>query len=217
LSSCAIRPRTTHRSEGITRSQQSGSNQFPGGSPSDPESIEAPPGHADSRAHGAGGPTLSLPEQDTFLRMYMLYGDKADFLRQPFTAAWQQRFADLDLIISDMAAKVRVAGVPLIVIPVPSRAQAALLSSQQRPPHVDPFAFGFQIETIASNHGAAYVDLMEPLSSIPPSEDLFYVVDGHVTAAGQGVIARHLSQKLLDGSVSALSPSRPPPRASREH
>ena len=155
--------------------------------------------------------------KDTFLRMYMLYGDKADFLRQPFTAAWQQRFADLDLIISDMAAKVRVAGVPLIVIPVPSRAQAALLSSQQRPPHVDPFAFGFQIETIASNHGAAYVDLMEPFSSIPHSEDLFYVVDGHVTADGQGVIARHLSQKLLDGSVSALSHCRAPQSAAREH
>ena len=156
--------------------------------------------------------------RDTFLGMYLLYGDKADFLRQPFTPAWQQRFADVDLIIGDMADKLRAAGVPLVVIPVPSRAEAALLSSRQLPPNIDPSAFGHQIESIAANHGADYVDLMQTFSNIPNSENLFYVVDGHLTPEGQQVIAQVLSKKLLDGSIPAFAHCTPQQQSlAREH
>jgi hypothetical protein len=140
-----------------------------------------------------------------FIRVYMMYGDKADFLRQPFTPAWHQRFADLDLIIGDMADKVHSAGIPLIVIPVPSRAEAALLTSQQMSPSVDPFAFGREVERIASKHGADFVDLMEPFSQIADSENLYFVVDGHVNTDGQKVIAAALLRKLQDGSVPVFS------------
>ena len=112
--------------------------------------------------------------RDTFIGMYMLYGDKADFLRQPFTPAWQQRFADLDLIIGDMADKLRAAGIPLVVIPAPSRAEAALLSScSSFVRNVDPSAFGRQqLEMIALKHGAVYVDLMAAFRDIPNSGEL---------------------------------------------
>jgi hypothetical protein len=155
--------------------------------------------------------------RETFLRIYMTYGDKADFLRQPFTPAWEQRFANLDLIIGDMAGKLRAAGVPLVVIPVPSRVEAALLSTRELPPHVDPFAFGRRIEMIASKHGAGYVDLMEAFSHIPDPESLFYVVDGHVTSDGQKVIAEYLTRKLQDGSVQAFSLRTVQQNAEREH
>lgn len=143
--------------------------------------------------------------KDTFLTMYMMYGDKADFLRRPETSAWQQRFADLDVIIGEMADKLRAAGVPLVVIAVPSRAEAALLSSKQALPDVDPFAFGREIDAIAAKHGAGYVDLMGPFSRIPDAEKLYYVVDGHLTSDGHKVIAQYISQKLQDGSIPAFS------------
>jgi hypothetical protein len=155
--------------------------------------------------------------KETFIRVYMMYGDKADFLRQPFTPAWQQRFANLDLIIGDMAEKLRAAGVPLIIIAVPSRIEAALLSSRQIPPHIDPFAFGREIDRIAAKHGAGYVDLMEPFSRIPNSENLYYVVDGHITADGQKVITANLLKKLQDGSVPAFSHCALRQRAERRH
>jgi len=143
--------------------------------------------------------------RETFIRAYMMYGDKADYLRQPFTPIWQKRFADLDLTIGDIANKLHVAGVPLMIVAVPSRAEAALLSSPQLPAHVDPFAFGREIHAIASKHGASYVDLMGPFSRIPNAENLYYVVDGHVTPEGHKVIADELVQKLQEGSVPAFS------------
>jgi hypothetical protein len=80
-----------------------------------------------------------------------------------------------------------------------------LLSSPKLPAHVDPFAFGRQLEMSASEHGAGYVDLMQPFSRIHSAESLFLVVDGHVTADGQKVIAQQLIDKLQDGSVPMLS------------
>jgi hypothetical protein len=154
---------------------------------------------------------------DIFLRLYMAYGDNADLFRKPLTPAWQQRFTNFDLIIGDMTAKLRAAGVPLVLIAVPSRPEAALLSSNQLPPNIDPFAFGRQIEIIASKHRAEYVDLVEAFSRIPNSENLFYVVNGHVNREGQIVIAKNILQKLQDGSVPTFSHCALQHRASEDH
>jgi len=146
-----------------------------------------------------------LQNQETFIRLYLLYGDKADFLRQPLTRAWQERFEDLDLIIGDMAQRVRASGSVLLLMPVPSRAEAAVLSYPRTLPRVDPAAFGRHIAQIAQKHHAGYVDLMSEFKQTPHSEDLFYVVDGHVTSEGHALIARGLLQKLTDGSIPPLS------------
>jgi hypothetical protein len=150
--------------------------------------------------------------RESFLRIYLHYGDKADFLRKPFTQAWQHRFADLGLIIGDMATKTRTAGVPFVVVAVPSRAEAALLSSPGLPPNVDPFAFGREIENIAAVHRVEAVDLMTPFSRIPNSERLFYVVDGHVTGEGERVIGDSIAEKLKSigfGATSRCGPTHP--------
>jgi hypothetical protein len=148
--------------------------------------------------------------KEAYLRLYLgSYGDKADFLRQPLTQAWQRRYKDLNLLIGGMASKAQMAGVPFVVIPLPSRAEAALLSANERPPNIDPFAFGREIEKIASDHGAAFVDLMAPFSRIPDSQKLFYVVDGHVAAGGQKVIAENIVQKFRDGSIAPFANCAP--------
>jgi hypothetical protein len=155
--------------------------------------------------------------KETFLRVYLLYGDKADFLRQPFTAAWQKRFAEMDVLIGGMADELRKAGIPLVVAAVPSRAEAALLSTRPPPPNVDPFAFGQRIDEIATQHGAAYVDLTGAFSKIPDAQNMYYVVDGHVAAEGQAVMARAISRKLQDGTIPAFSKCSPHENAERRN
>ncbi len=144
-------------------------------------------------------------DTDTFLRLYLNYGDKADFLRQPFSERWQTRFANINLVMAGISEKAHARNVPLVLVPLPSRAEAALLSSKNPPPGADSFAFGRQIEKMAREHSAEYVELMEPFSRIPHSERLFYVVDGHATFEGQRVIGQQVVAKLLDGSVPAFA------------
>jgi hypothetical protein len=148
---------------------------------------------------------------DVLLRLHMAYGDK---IEQPQAPGWQQRFADLDVIVGEMADQLRSEGVPLILVSVPSRPQAAMLRLRQLPPDVDPFAFGHRIDAIAAKHGAGYLDVSEVFSHISDPENLFYVVDGHPNAEGQKVIAQNIVQKLRDGSVAAFSHC--PPRKSTE-
>jgi len=143
-----------------------------------------------------------LQNKDVLLRLHLAFGDK---IEQPHAPGWQQRFADFDRIVGRMAGQLRSEGVPLILVSVPSRPQAAMLGLRQLPPNVDPFAFGRQVDMIAAKHGAGYVDISEVFSHIPDSENLFYVVDGHPTAEGQKIIAQYVEQKLLDGSVPAFS------------
>lgn len=143
-----------------------------------------------------------LQNKDVLLRLHLGFGDK---IEQPRAPGWQERFTALDLIVGKLAGQLRSEGVPLILVSVPSRPQAAMLGLRQLPPDVDPFAFGRQVDMIAAKHGAGYVDISEVFSHIPDSENLFYVVDGHPTAEGQKVIAQYIEQKLRDGSVAAFS------------
>jgi len=146
-----------------------------------------------------------LQDRDTFLRLYLNYGDKADFLRTPLSEAWKTRFANLDLVLGDMASKAAAAHVPLVVVPVPSRAEAALLSSPVHAPGLDPAAFGRIIEGLALRHGAHYADLMSTFSQIRDSQNLFLIVDGHVTAEGQAVVGHQIAKALVGGAVPALA------------
>jgi SGNH hydrolase-like domain, acetyltransferase AlgX len=116
-----------------------------------------------------------------------------------------------------MADKLRAAGIPLLVVAVPSRAESALLSSPELPPHVDPFAFGHRIDEIATKHGAGYVDLMDVFSKIPDAQNMYYVVDGHVAAEGQAVMAQAILQKLQDGTIPAFSQCSPHENAERRN
>lgn len=140
----------------------------------------------------------------TYLSMYMNYGDKADILRIPLSQAWQQRFSDLDLIIADMSARLRQARVPLVLMAIPTRSEAALANRSARFPHTDAFAFSHEIGAIAARHGAVFVDGVSDFSHVPESENFFYIVDGHLDADGQALLARALVRKCLDGSLATF-------------
>jgi hypothetical protein len=142
--------------------------------------------------------------KETYLQIFMKYGE-TDYLRRPFTPAWRKHFFDLDSALGDMSTQMHAAGVPFVIIPIPSRAEAALLSSSQLPPNVNPYAFGREVESLATKHDVAFVDLMGPFSQIPHAETLYYVVNGHPAAGAEAVIGQYLAQKLQDGSVPAFS------------
>lgn len=136
---------------------------------------------------------------DTFLRIYMADGDRADYLRQPFTPAWQTRFAAFHLILTDMAARLHEAGIPFIVMSLPARAQVILAAKgQPYPPGTDPFGFDREIQSFCDRSGVPYVPALKAFSQTPDGDKLYYIVDTHITGEGDGVIARLLVRKLLD-------------------
>ncbi len=147
-----------------------------------------------------------------FTQMYLVYGDKADFLRQPFTPAWERRFADLDYLVGDMARQIEQDGIAFFVTAVPSRADAALLSSGVHYAGVDPFAWGNAVADITRHHKASYIDLLSAYSSVPRSDLFYYLVDGHMNSKGQPVMAKAVVKALLASGATGFGTCSPPSR-----
>ena len=141
---------------------------------------------------------------DLYTQLYLHYGDRADFLRLPLSPAWQHRLDDFDHLLGGIADKYHAAHVPLMLVYVPQRAQAALLAAHHAPPGVDPYAFGQRIGEIAARHGIDYVDLSPAFSQIPQAASLYYPVDGHLSGAGDAVLAAHAAA-ALQRDVPALA------------
>ena len=107
---------------------------------------------ADSRAFTIAQHFL-FSNPDTFLRIYLADGDRADYVRQPFTNLWQQRFTNFNLIVGEMAARLKKAGIPFVIISLPARAQVAMVEKGHYPRHTDPFAFDREIQKICQDAG----------------------------------------------------------------
>jgi hypothetical protein len=142
----------------------------------------------------------------TYLKMYLVYGDNADYLRQPFSTKWQRRFVDFDLILGEMADKARAAAVPFYLLEVPSLAQVSILSVSAAPAaNVDAGAINRELAAIAARHGVEFVDVLGNFRNTPGSNRDFYVVDGHLNADGEALIAGPLVEALIASKETAFT------------
>jgi hypothetical protein len=140
----------------------------------------------------------------TYSQLYLLYGDNAaGYLSQSLSPTWQVRFQNLDAIIAGLAKKAQAASVPLIIFTVPSAAQVALANA---PAHAgkDPANFARQVREIAARHGVQVIDALPQMAHQPQPMSQFFVVDGHVGAAGEARMALALDSGLTSGSFPAF-------------
>jgi hypothetical protein len=132
-----------------------------------------------------------------YLPLYLRYGDKADFLRPPLTAKWQNRLQALDGIIAGMSDRARSNGVDFVVAFVPQEAQVAMMAAGRTPPpRIDPTALPTAIAEIAKRRGAQFVDSSIALRQHPAPERLYYQVDGHLTGEGQPIVGAYIAHEL---------------------
>lgn len=140
-------------------------------------------------------------DRATYIRLYMMHGDEADYLRLPYTHAWQQRLHEFDALLGDMAARTKAAGVPMMLVLVPARIQAALLDPSLRQPDVDPFALGRALAAIARRHGVIFQDALGAFTQVARPDDMFYAVDGHLAGDGHRLVARAILHRLLQSAA----------------
>jgi hypothetical protein len=145
--------------------------------------------------------------ESQYVRSY-LQNDNAGFLMKQSSPAWKPYWQQFDRVTADIASRAEKAGVPLVVALIPQRAQAILISTGNWPAGVDPFAVGDEVKSVVESHGAIYLDLLSEFREIPNPGRLYYPVDGHLNADGQGVVARLLAKKLTDGAIPPLRRAR---------
>lgn len=141
---------------------------------------------------------LAAPDEDTPF-------SKADsgFLRNNPSPEWEAHLREFDAYATDIEARAKAAGVPLVASLVPNRAQAAMISMGQWPAGFDPYRLGRDLRTIITSHGGAYVDILPDFRTVPNPEHYYYPVDGHPDAGGHAIISAFLA-KELSGAVPEL-------------
>ncbi|HET6606914.1 MAG TPA: hypothetical protein VFG62_09615 [Rhodopila sp.] len=128
------------------------------------------------------------------VRAFLLNGDPADYVRQPLSPAWQKRVNAFGDLLGRMSAQ---ADVPLLVVYIPERAQAALAKEEPDPPGIDPFVLQRALRRVASAHDAVFLDSTPDFAQAADFEGLFYLTDGHPREGGHAAIAETVESGLL--------------------
>ena len=140
----------------------------------------------------------------TFIRLYLLSGEHAGYLRTTLSPVWDGRMKACDIVLAEVAEKARKANVPVALVEVPSFGQASLVSMNSIPSGLDPYAFNERLRQISERYGIQFVDVLDTFRHGPPANNLFYVVDGHLNGAGSALVSDALVQQLVETQRAAL-------------
>ena len=131
---------------------------------------------------------------------------KKEFLQSESSAEWNRELREFDSSAASIEEQARKAGVPLVVVLVPDRTQAAMISmTGEWPKGFDPYKVGNEVSSIIVSHGGTYIDILPEFRTIPNPQLGYFALDGHPNAFGQAMIARFLTNKLADVTIPALS------------
>lgn len=137
----------------------------------------------------------------TYVKLFMMYGDKADYVRPPFSTMWQKRLAILDMLLDGMANKGRAAGVPLVQVIAPTELQVNLLHTAGG----DAAALDKKLTEIGAKHGVLTADGLPAFRDVGSPADVFYPVDGHLNGNGHALLAESVARRLTDGSTAPFA------------
>ncbi len=139
-----------------------------------------------------------------------LLGDdyKSVFLRSESSPEWQEQLKAFEGSAANIEEQSQKARIPLVVVFIPDRTQAAMISLMGKwPEGFDPYKLDNELRSIIICHGGTYIDILPDFRTIPNPQLGYFAVDGHPNADGHATIAKFLSAKLVDGSVPGLTAS----------
>lgn len=143
--------------------------------------------------------------QSLYVKSFLMNDDeKVGFLKAEWDAAWKERIHDFDGYAANIEERSRAAGIPLAVVLVPNRAQAAIISTGEWPRGYDPYKIDDELRSIVTSHGAIYIDIFPAFRGTPNPENHYLPVDGHPDAGGHAMISGLLAKALTSGAVPAL-------------
>jgi hypothetical protein len=149
--------------------------------------------------------------QSQYIKSFLRAGDKeAGFLKAEPSAEWKESLRQFSTAVPEYEAQAEAAGVPLVAVLVPDRAQAAMISRGEWPAGYDPYKLNNELRSILSSHGGIYIDILPRFRAIPNPERYYLPVDGHLDAAGNAILSNLLAKELTSGAVPALDVSRQP-------
>ena len=153
--------------------------------------------------------------QDQYLHSYLTLPDGAEGfwdagpggLRAEPSPEWVTHLREFEGYAAEIEGRAKTAGVPLVAVLVPNRAQAAMLSKGEWPAGFDPYSVDRALRSIITRHGGTYLEILPDFRTIPDAERHYFPLDGHPDADGHAIIAEFLAKKLSGGAIPELKAS----------
>jgi hypothetical protein len=152
-----------------------------------------------------------IETQKEYVESYLRRGDPdSGFLKAQPSALWQKHLDQFDGVAADIEGQAKGRGLPLVVVYIPDRPQAAMLSMDHWPTGYDPYKLGDELRTIVTRHGGIYIDILPDYRNIPNPERGYFPVDGHPNADGHEILTKLIAKGLTGGAIPALRvPTQP--------
>jgi hypothetical protein len=140
---------------------------------------------------------LLYQSRGIYVRSSLMQSDTdAGYLKRHPSEIWRQRIEEFGAQFAENRARAKAAGVPLVIVSIPSREQAALLATSEEHDDIDPYGFDRSLQSIVAAQGEVYVEILPALRGVPEPERLYYPVDGHPNERGTFLIARALADRI---------------------
>jgi hypothetical protein len=152
----------------------------------------------------------------SYVRLSLKGAGDPGFLGENLSPEWRQHLHDYDTYAANIAGQATAAGIPLVVVLVPERAQAAMISMGEWPAGYNPYELDNELRPIVTRHGGTYIDISPDFRSIPNPEKYYFPVDGHPNADGNRIISGLLANVLTGGAVPALQVAEQPKTAQEQ-
>ncbi len=138
------------------------------------------------------------------MQFYLSSGDNAAYLYIKPDTKWQRQLQSFNAELAKIMEQAKSAGVPLVAVFVPNRAQAAMISRGHWPAGHDPFKLQDEVRESIVSGGGHFVDILHDYRGLPSPERDYFPVDGHPDAEGQATIFRFLARELTNGVVPEI-------------
>jgi lysophospholipase L1-like esterase len=129
-----------------------------------------------------------------YFAVYRARGATGNYLARDYAPEWQRRVDGAALLLQAMDAKARATGARFVVVMIPQRVQAVMLSMQGLAQEFDPGGLQRRVRDKAT--GVEFVDFFDVLKGVGRPTHLYFPVDGHLTAEGHRLLGEALARKL---------------------
>lgn len=170
--------------------------------------------HLKNRIEGTRFATLLLTYRYSDNRQYVhqyLQGQDSEigYLPTHPSEAWKESYQAFNQSIAQMSVLTRTAGIPFVVVLLPTRAQEVMLNSGSWPPGYDPYLIDQKVKSIVTSHGGIYLDIFPECARITGLEKHYFIQNAHPDGFAHTVFARLIAQQLTSGIIPALRTQQP--------
>lgn len=165
--------------------------------------------HVKNRFEGTRAATLLLTldyqNKQQYIRQYLKGQDsEVGYLPVSSSAVWEKEYLAFGRSIQQMAAMTHQAGVPFVVVLLPTRAQVAMLNSGSWPSAYDPYKIDAKVAAIVRSDGGMFLDVFPGCADTPDLEKHFFIQNGHPDGVAHTFFARLIAEQLTSGVIPEL-------------